>query len=69
MAPPGCATHETPAPFGRADYSAKHRRHGVNVQVVTDPEGRLLWLSPTLPGLAHDLTAASFCYQPRLSRL
>ncbi|MFE9685405.1 transposase family protein [Streptomyces sp. NPDC006285] len=22
---------------GRADYSAKHRRHGVNVQVVTDP--------------------------------
>jgi hypothetical protein len=23
---------------GRADYSHKHRRHGVNVQVVTDPE-------------------------------
>jgi hypothetical protein len=34
----------------RADYSHKHRRHGVNVQVVTDPEGRLLWLSPALPG-------------------
>jgi hypothetical protein len=30
----------------------------VNVQVVTDPAGRLLWLSPTLPGRAHDLTAA-----------
>jgi hypothetical protein len=43
---------------GRADYSHKHRRHGVNVQVVTDPEGRLLWLSPALPGRAHDLTAA-----------
>lgn len=43
---------------GRADYSHKHRRHGVNVQVVTDPDGRLLWLSPTLPGRAHDLTAA-----------
>lgn len=43
---------------GRADYSAKHRRHGVNVQVVTDPEGRLLWISPALPGRAHDLTAA-----------
>lgn len=43
---------------GRADYSAKHRRHGVNVQVVTDPGGRLLWLSPALPGRAHDLTAA-----------
>src|SRR5688500_18917422 len=43
---------------GRADYSAKHRRHGVNVQVVTDPGGRLLWLSPALPGRSHDLTAA-----------
>ncbi len=43
---------------GRADYSAKHRRHGVNVQLVTDPDGRLLWISPTLPGRAHDLTAA-----------
>ncbi|MDQ0685281.1 transposase [Streptomyces achromogenes] len=43
---------------GRADYSAKHRRHGVNVQLVTDPEGRLLWISPALPGRTHDLTAA-----------
>ncbi|MEU7067871.1 transposase family protein [Streptomyces sp. NPDC046161] len=43
---------------GRADYSHKHRRHGVNVQVVTDPYGRLLWLSPALPGRTHDLTAA-----------
>lgn len=43
---------------GRADYSHKHRCHGVNVQVVTDPGGRLLWLSPTLPGRTHDLTAA-----------
>ncbi|MEU9413683.1 transposase family protein [Streptomyces sp. NPDC048281] len=43
---------------GRADYSRKHRRHGVNVQVVADPGGRLLWLSPALPGRTHDLTAA-----------
>ncbi|MGW1784535.1 transposase family protein [Streptomyces sp. NPDC002143] len=42
----------------RADFSHKHRRHGVNVQVVTDPAGRLLWISPTLPGRAHDLAAA-----------
>ncbi|WP_374523632.1 transposase family protein [Streptomyces malaysiensis] len=42
----------------RADFSHKHRRHGVNVQVVTDPVGRLLWISPTMPGRAHDLTAA-----------
>ncbi|MFF6953002.1 transposase family protein [Streptomyces iakyrus] len=43
---------------GRTDYSHKHRRHGVNVQVVTDPAGRLLWISPALPGRAHDLTSA-----------
>lgn len=42
----------------RADYSAKHRRHGVNVQVVTDSTGEVLWISPTLPGRVHDLTAA-----------
>ncbi|GAA2471620.1 IS5/IS1182 family transposase [Actinocorallia cavernae] len=43
---------------GRADYSHKHRWHGVNVQVVTEPDGRLLWLSPALSGRSHDLTAA-----------
>lgn len=42
----------------RADYSTKHQRHGVNAQVVTDPQGRLMWLSPALPGRTHDLTAA-----------
>jgi hypothetical protein len=42
----------------RADFSHKHRRHGVNVQVVTDPHGEVLWISPALPGRAHDLTAA-----------
>ncbi|MFE7939182.1 transposase family protein [Streptomyces griseoincarnatus] len=42
----------------RADFSQKHRRHGVNVQVVADPAGKLLWISPALPGRAHDLTAA-----------
>ncbi|MFE1318354.1 transposase family protein [Kitasatospora phosalacinea] len=43
---------------GRADYSGKHRRHGVNLQVITDPAGRLVWLSRALPGRTHDLTAA-----------
>jgi hypothetical protein len=42
----------------RADFSQKHRRHGVNVQVVADPAGNLLWISPALPGRTHDLTAA-----------
>jgi hypothetical protein len=51
-------TRATGCRDGRADYSHEHRRHGVNVQVVTDPVGRLLWISPALPGRAHDLTAA-----------
>ncbi|PRY17004.1 transposase family protein [Pseudosporangium ferrugineum] len=39
-------------------YSGKHRRHGVNVQVIADATGRLVWASAALPGAAHDLTAA-----------
>jgi hypothetical protein len=30
----------------------------VNVQVIADPAGRLIWTSAALPGAAHDLTAA-----------
>ncbi|GHA77353.1 hypothetical protein GCM10010305_20330 [Streptomyces termitum] len=43
---------------GRAHHSHKHRRHSLAVQVVTDPDGRLLWGSPVLPGHTHYLTAA-----------
>ncbi|MFJ1821238.1 transposase family protein [Streptomyces sp. NPDC088139] len=39
-------------------YSGKHERHGMNVQVLADPFGRLLWASPALPGSTHDLAAA-----------
>ncbi|GGK29223.1 IS5 family transposase [Pilimelia terevasa] len=39
-------------------YSGKHKRHGVNVQVLADPHGRLFWASPALPGAVHDITAA-----------
>jgi hypothetical protein len=39
-------------------YSGKHKRHGVNVQVIADPAGRLVWASPALPGATHDLSAA-----------
>jgi transposase len=42
----------------RPYYSGKHKRHGVNVQVLADPRGRVLWASPALPGSTHDLTAA-----------
>lgn len=30
----------------------------MNVRVVTDPAGQVLWISPTLPGRTHDLTEA-----------
>jgi hypothetical protein len=39
----------TLAECDRVDYSRKHRRPGVNVQVVTDPAGWPLWLSPCCP--------------------
>lgn len=38
--------------------SGKHRKHGMNVQVLADPFGRLLWASPALPGAVHDIRAA-----------
>jgi hypothetical protein len=39
-------------------YSGKHKRHGVNVQVIADAAARLVWASPAPPGSVHDLTAA-----------
>ncbi|SNX88730.1 DDE superfamily endonuclease [Streptomyces sp. TLI_55] len=30
-------------------YSGKHKRHGMNIQVLTDPFGRLLWPRPRCP--------------------
>jgi DDE superfamily endonuclease/Helix-turn-helix of DDE superfamily endonuclease len=42
----------------RAFYSGKHKCHGVNVQVIADPVGRPVWISPALPGARHDMGAA-----------
>ncbi|MBT0774144.1 transposase [Kineosporia sp. J2-2] len=42
----------------RPFYSGKWKAHGVNVQVITDPAGRLIWVSPALPGSVHDIKAA-----------
>lgn len=42
----------------RPYYSGKHKKHGMNVQVLADPFGRLLWTSPALPGAVHDVRAA-----------
>ncbi|MET9535825.1 transposase family protein, partial [Streptomyces sp. NPDC006649] len=42
----------------RPFHSGKHKKHGMNVQVITDPMGRLLWASPALPGTVHDTKTA-----------
>ncbi|MGP3991885.1 IS5 family transposase [Streptomyces sp. 3N207] len=42
----------------RPFYSGKHKKHGMNVQVIADSHGRLLWASPALPGAVHDIRAA-----------
>ena len=34
----------------RPYYSGKHRRHGVNLQVIADAAGYLVWASGALPG-------------------
>lgn len=39
-------------------YSGKHKAHGGNVQVLTDPGGFPVWTSPVEPGSVHDITAA-----------
>lgn len=39
-------------------YSGKHKRHGGNIQVLTDPTGFPVWTSPVEPGSVHDITAA-----------
>ncbi|WP_030689786.1 transposase family protein, partial [Streptomyces sp. NRRL B-1347] len=39
-------------------FSGKVRREGVNPQVITAEEGRLLWISPALPGGTHDIKIA-----------
>jgi hypothetical protein len=42
----------------RPFYSGKHRRYGMNLQVISAPRRRDLWVSGPLPGATHDLTAA-----------
>ncbi|MEU2427069.1 transposase family protein [Streptomyces sp. NPDC007851] len=42
----------------RPYYSGKRTYHGMNVQVIADPAGRLIWALDALPGATHDLTAA-----------
>ena len=38
-------------------YSGKHKRHGMNLQVIASPDGDVLWVSEALPGSVHDKKA------------
>ncbi|MFW5421034.1 transposase [Nocardiopsis sp. CNT-189] len=42
----------------RPFYSGKHKQHGMNIQVVSAPDGEPLWTSWSLPGAVHDTKAA-----------
>lgn len=47
-------------------YSGKHKQHGGNIQVVTDPTGYPVWVSDVEPGSTHDITAARVHALPAL---
>ena len=38
-------------------YSGKHKKHGMNLQVIASPAGDILWVSGPLPGSVHDKNA------------
>lgn len=42
----------------RSFCSGEHEKHGMNVQIITEPAGRLVWASPALPGAVHDIKTA-----------
>jgi DDE superfamily endonuclease/Helix-turn-helix of DDE superfamily endonuclease len=41
----------------RPFYSGKHRKHGMNLQVIASPDGNVLWVSGALPASVHDKKA------------
>ncbi len=41
----------------RPFYSGKHKKHGMNLQVIASPNGGILWVSGALPGSVHDKKA------------
>ena len=41
----------------RPFYSGKHKRHGMNLQVIASPDGGIVWVSGALPGAVHDMKA------------
>ena len=41
----------------RPFYSGKHKKHGMNLQVIASPCGDILWVSGALAGAVHDKKA------------
>ena len=41
----------------RPFYSGKHKKHGMNLQVIASPGGDIVWVSGALPGSVHDKKA------------
>ncbi len=41
----------------RPFYSGKHKKHGMNLQVIASPDGDIVWVSGALPGAVHDKKA------------
>jgi hypothetical protein len=41
----------------RPFYSGKHKKHGMNLQVIASPDGHIMWVSGALPGAVHDKNA------------
>jgi hypothetical protein len=41
----------------RPFYSGKHKKHGMNLQVIASPGGDILWVSGALAGAVHDKKA------------
>ncbi len=41
----------------RPSYSGKHKRHGMNLQVIASPDVDILWVSGALPGAVQDKNA------------
>jgi hypothetical protein len=41
----------------RPFYSGKHKKHGMNLQVIASPDGSILWVSGALAGSVHDKKA------------
>ena len=41
----------------RPFYSGKHKKHGMNLQVIASPGGDIVWVSGALPGAVHDKKA------------